>query len=218
MALGETSEVRPFNCPNCNDLQNSLDMVADELQKVIDEYNKIAQDKKDWQILLEASQIEVDLLTEELEEVKMQLNSARKSSSHSYVRSNIFILNRRRSPNQNCNKSNRSILSSPSPDNSTKVACYTCGEFGHKSFNCRNILLENGSGDQKLLIIKDPKILGYLKETNLVVLQEPSKKTYRKGMWVLDNGCSRHMCGNKEIFKTIKIWGKERELSQAQNA
>ncbi|KAH0765368.1 hypothetical protein KY285_001239 [Solanum tuberosum] len=48
--------------------------------------------------------------------------------------------------------------------------------------------------------------------------EEPSKKTYRKGMWVLDNGCSRHMCENKEIFKTIKIWGKERELSQAQNA
>ena len=23
-------------------------------------------------------------------------------------------------------------------------------------------------------------------------------------MWVLDSGCSRHMCGKKEIFKTIK--------------
>ncbi|KAH0755142.1 hypothetical protein KY290_025412 [Solanum tuberosum] len=117
MALGETSEVRPFNCPNCNDLQSSLDMVADELQKVIDEYNKIAQEKKDWQVLLEASQIEVDLLMEELEELKMQLNNIRKSPSHS---------------------------------------------------------------------------------------SEQSKKTYRKGMWVLDSGCSRHMCGKKENFKTIK--------------
>ncbi|KAH0665666.1 hypothetical protein KY285_026872 [Solanum tuberosum] len=77
-------------------------MVADELQKVIDEYNKIAQEKKDWQVLLEASQIEVDLLTKELEE-------------------------------------------------------------------------------------------------------EQSKKIYRKGMWVLDSGCSRHMCGKKENFKTIKM-------------
>ncbi|XP_015158901.1 uncharacterized protein [Solanum tuberosum] len=101
MALGETSKVRPYNSSNCNDLQNSLDMVADELQKVIDEYNKIAQEKKDWQILLEASQIEVDLLIEELEE-------------------------------------------------------------------------------------------------------EQSKKTYKKGMWVFDSGCSRHMCGKKENFKTIK--------------
>jgi len=47
MVLDETSEVRPFNCPNYNDLQNSLDMIADELQKVIDEYNKIAQEKND---------------------------------------------------------------------------------------------------------------------------------------------------------------------------
>ncbi|XP_049364757.1 uncharacterized protein LOC125829593 [Solanum verrucosum] len=125
--------------------------VADELQKVIDEYNKIAQEKKDWQILLEASQIEVDLLTEELKDVKMQLNSVRKSSSHCSVRSNRSILNRRRSPNQSSNISNRSILNSHSPDNS-----------------------------------------------------EQSKKTYRKGMWVLDSGCSRYMCGKKENFKTIK--------------
>ncbi|KAH0636478.1 hypothetical protein KY289_036393 [Solanum tuberosum] len=104
MALGETSE-------------NSLDMVTYELQKVIDEYNKLAQEKKDWQILLEASQIEVNLLTKELEEIKLQLNSIRKSLSHS---------------------------------------------------------------------------------------SEQSKKTYKKGMWVLDNGCSKHMCGKKENFKTIK--------------
>jgi len=71
MALGETNEVRLFNYTNCNDLQNSLDMVTNELQKFIDEYNKIAQEKKDCQILLEASQIEVDLFAEELEEVKM---------------------------------------------------------------------------------------------------------------------------------------------------
>ena len=44
------------------------------------------------------------------------------------------------------------------------------------------ILLENGYGDQNLLIIKDPKILGFLKETNLFVLQEQSKKTNKKGM------------------------------------
>ena len=47
-------------------------------------------------------------------------------------------------------------------------------------------LLENEFGDQKFLIIKNPKIFGYLKETNLIVLQEKSKKTYRKRMWVHD--------------------------------
>lgn len=29
-------------------------------------------------------------------------------------------------------------------------------------------------------------------------------KTYKKGMWVLDSGCSRHIYGKKENFKTIK--------------
>ncbi|XP_015169912.1 uncharacterized protein [Solanum tuberosum] len=33
---------------------------------------------------------------------------------------------------------------------------------------------------------------------------EKSKKTYKKGMWALNSGCSRHMCGKKENFKTIK--------------
>jgi len=47
MVLGESSEVRPFNYSNCNDFQNSLDMVTDELHKVTDEYNKIAREKKD---------------------------------------------------------------------------------------------------------------------------------------------------------------------------
>ena len=85
MALGETSKVRPSNCSNCDDLQNSLDMVIDELQKVILEYNKLAQEKKDWQSFIEASQIEVDLLKKELQELKMQLNNRRRFSSHSSI-------------------------------------------------------------------------------------------------------------------------------------
>ncbi|KAH0765629.1 hypothetical protein KY285_001500 [Solanum tuberosum] len=75
--------------------------LGESSEKVIDEYNKIAQEKKDWQILLEASQIEVDFLEEELEE-------------------------------------------------------------------------------------------------------EKTKKTYKKGMWVIDRGFSKHMCGKKENLKTLK--------------
>ena len=46
-------------------------MVSDELLKFIDEYNKHLQETNVWQILLKASQIEVDLLLQELEKVKM---------------------------------------------------------------------------------------------------------------------------------------------------
>lgn len=133
MELGETSEVKSYNCSNFNDLQNSLDTVADELQKIIDEYTNIAWEKKDWQILLESSQIKIDLLTEELEEVKMQLNSVRKSSSNNSVKSNRIMHYRRNSKNYNpC----RSILNSHSSETSIKVTCHTCGDMGHKSFNC----------------------------------------------------------------------------------
>ena len=48
MTLGETSELIPSNCSNYNDLQDSLDMVTDELQKVIDAYNKISHERKEW--------------------------------------------------------------------------------------------------------------------------------------------------------------------------
>lgn len=44
MTMGESSEVRHHDCSNCN-LKSSLDMVTSELQKVIDEYNKITQEK-----------------------------------------------------------------------------------------------------------------------------------------------------------------------------
>ena len=47
MALSETIEVRSFKFSNCNDLQDSLDMVNDELQKVIDAHNKIYCSRKE---------------------------------------------------------------------------------------------------------------------------------------------------------------------------
>lgn len=53
MALGETSMVRNSICPNFYDLQNTIDMLTDELQKVFDEYNVISNEKKNWEILLE---------------------------------------------------------------------------------------------------------------------------------------------------------------------
>lgn len=76
-------------------------MVIDELHKVIDEYNKLAQEKKDWQILIMETHIQVDLLTEELKKVKMQLNNIRKSPNHSSVRSNKTPLCKRDSHNHN---------------------------------------------------------------------------------------------------------------------
>lgn len=90
MAIGESSEVRPFNYYYCNIFQSNLYMITDELRKAINKYKNIEQEKRNqkthlntklpkkkkiWKILLEASQIEVDLLQEELDDLQMQLNS-----------------------------------------------------------------------------------------------------------------------------------------------
>lgn len=75
MAIGETSEVRIPKCHNFYYLQNTIDMITDELQKVIGEYNKISNEKKNQEILLEESQVEVNLAQEELDEIKMRTNS-----------------------------------------------------------------------------------------------------------------------------------------------
>lgn len=126
-------------------------MVTGELHNVIDEYNTITQEKKVWQILLEASQIEVDLLTEELEEVKMQFNSFRKSPSYSSVQSNLTTFYRKKFQiiaryenafllyNQvfGVDRSSRFRRFPSNSDISTKSIYYTCGDMGHESFNCR---------------------------------------------------------------------------------
>lgn len=79
-------------------------MINDELQIVIDEYKKllkkiklasfsekkIKEEKRNWQIQLKESQIEINLLQRELDDVKIQLKRIRKLPSHSSIKSNIF--------------------------------------------------------------------------------------------------------------------------------
>ena len=131
------------------------------------------------------------------------MNSIIKSPSHSYVRFYRTMGCRKKSPNHSSNRSNRSITNSHSPETSELLNILVLVLVTNLLI-VENTPIWNRSGDQKLLIIKDPKILGYLKETNLTVLQEQSKKTYKKGIWVLDCGCSTHVCGKKKNFKTIK--------------
>lgn len=80
METGDPSEVRPHDCHNSNILESNFDMITNEIQKVIDEYNKLIQEKKNceaWfkrklkeeqrsrQIEIKACQIEIDLLHKE---------------------------------------------------------------------------------------------------------------------------------------------------------
>lgn len=66
IALGETSEQISFICPDCYYLHDSLYVVTDDLHIVIDEYNNISLEKKEWKIHIEA----FNLIAQELEDVK----------------------------------------------------------------------------------------------------------------------------------------------------
>lgn len=66
--------------------------------------------------------------------------------------------------------------------------------------------LKNKFGDQKFenRTIKDQKQLGYLKKIKNIILQVPTRQTYKKCMWIIDTRCSRHMIGKKENFESTR--------------
>ncbi|KAG5595314.1 hypothetical protein H5410_036546 [Solanum commersonii] len=120
------------------------------------------------------------------EKLQSILNASRKK---------LWLL-QRRSLDQSSNRSNRSISNSPyhSAENYVNLSCYTCGDIGHKSFNCRKFSFGKWIWRPNVV---NPKPQGS-KNT-----WEQTKRTCKKGMWVIDSGCSRHMCEKKENFKTL---------------
>nr|XP_016514297.1 PREDICTED: uncharacterized protein LOC107831084 [Nicotiana tabacum] len=88
MARGETSEVRPFNCERCNELHDILDLTLEESQKMMNEIKRLNREIKDWKLKLKVCEIEKEVLQDEVDELQMQLNGMRKSTSHSFVKSN----------------------------------------------------------------------------------------------------------------------------------
>nr|XP_016437681.1 PREDICTED: uncharacterized protein LOC107763676 [Nicotiana tabacum] len=86
-----TSEVRPLNCPNYYELQEFVDIVLANIERVLNELRKIQREKKEWSLKLEVCEIERDLLQEEVNELQLQLNGLQKSTSHSSIKSNQTI-------------------------------------------------------------------------------------------------------------------------------
>ncbi|XP_070054512.1 uncharacterized protein [Nicotiana tomentosiformis] len=53
MALGETREVRSYNCDRCNELQDILDLTLKESKKIMNELRRLNRKKKDLELKLE---------------------------------------------------------------------------------------------------------------------------------------------------------------------
>ncbi|XP_060210640.1 uncharacterized protein LOC132637589 [Lycium barbarum] len=208
MAIGETSEVRPYHCSNCSETQELLDQTLEDLNRVFNEYKKLKRERRDWELKLEVVETEKDLHQEEVDDLKLQLNGLRKSTSHSSVKSN-------KSTHNNKSTGKRPINSRNTFDNSKVVSTnYEEINQSNKKKQAINIfsvgfvihLLQVGYGNPRLIIkaltLKDPRKLGYLKESNYLVLQEHHKKK-SKGKWYLDSTCSSHMTGDKSLFKSV---------------
>ncbi|KAG5570597.1 hypothetical protein H5410_060363 [Solanum commersonii] len=100
--------------------------------------------KRNLKIKLEVSEVEKDLLYEEIHELKIALeNSSRKSNSSKT--SSKRVSSNKNSSNGNyssCNQSFKSISSKTNSNDSNSdedipKSCYYCGKSGHVSFSCR---------------------------------------------------------------------------------
>ncbi|XP_070018320.1 uncharacterized protein [Nicotiana sylvestris] len=143
------SDLKAFGKPYTNGDQDILDSTLKESQEMMNELKRLTREVKDWKLKHEVCEIENDVLQEEFEDLQMQLNSMRKSTSHS------------------------------------------SDEFGNQKV--LNLVT---------LTLQDPGKLGYLKESNYLVLQEHHRVSHKE-KWYLDSVCSSHMTGGKNMFKEV---------------
>ncbi|XP_070033067.1 uncharacterized protein [Nicotiana tomentosiformis] len=80
-----TSEVRTPLCPNCYELQEFVDISLADIERVVNELRKTKRvkerEKKDWALKLKVCEIECDMLQDEVNELKLQLNGLKKTMS-----------------------------------------------------------------------------------------------------------------------------------------
>nr|XP_016460044.1 PREDICTED: uncharacterized protein LOC107783572 [Nicotiana tabacum] len=134
MERGETSEVRSYNYERYNKLQDILDLTLKKSQKMMNELKRLNKEVKDWKLKHEVCEIKKEVLQEEFEELQMQLNGMRKSTSHSSVRSNQATYKstgkgpaRTKSTSTNTNER---------PKSGSGVTCHYYNKSGHKYSFC----------------------------------------------------------------------------------
>nr|XP_009620100.1 uncharacterized protein LOC104111981 [Nicotiana tomentosiformis] len=179
-----------------------LDLTLKESQKMLNELRRLNREKKDWELKLEVCEIKRDVLQDEVRELQMQLNGMRKSTSHSFIKSN-----------QATYKSTgkwptRTEFTSTNTSNRSKTRSINVCHYCNRVADFVSLIFHNGFGNPKTNLIpveltsKDPSKFVYLKESDDFILQEHHRKS-RKGKWYLDSACSCHMTGDKHLFKEV---------------
>ena len=117
-----------------------------------------------------------------------------KSYGRNPYRDNLFHTMNTQSKTMGMGRNHNSFSLLQNPD----IECHKCHNFGHKSNQCR--------------LMEVTKEIKFIREHNISWKRKPSKEEClialkiqeNEDLWYVDNGCSKHMIGNRDKFETLK--------------
>jgi hypothetical protein len=89
---------------------------------------------------------------------------------------------------------------------STEVECYKCNNFGHMTSDCRMTVPPREpqhKNDQR----QEPQKMTWIRKHNQYSNEEFTlglQYKKKKRGWYVDNGCSKHMTGDRDMFVTLR--------------
>jgi len=78
-----------------------------------------------------------------------------------------------------------------------KRSCFYCGKAGHPEKECRKLKTDKATGRVQPHVSKDGQVSNF-------VLQVCGTGALTHGEWCIDSGASKHMCAQREYFKSLR--------------
>nr|XP_009785510.1 PREDICTED: uncharacterized protein LOC104233766 [Nicotiana sylvestris] len=173
-------------------LEDILNLTLKESQKMMDELKSLNKEVKDWKIKHEVCEIEKEVLQEKFEELQMQLNGMRKSTSHSSIRSNQTTYKSTGKGPARTESTSTNTTERPKMGQELHVTTAIKVDINLLIIVFISLIFQNGFGNPKMMLNlvtltnQNPSKLGYLKESDHYALQEHYRRN-RKGKWYLDS-------------------------------
>jgi hypothetical protein len=89
---------------------------------------------------------------------------------------------------------------------SNEIECYKCNNFGHMAKDCRLIVPPKEPKKNRNNHKQEPQRIWRRKQDqfNTEECSLSLQAQHKKSGWYVDNGCSKHMTGDKNMFLTLK--------------